>query len=501
MLPDPKRPIHKRIPTKEHCHKVAKAIRESLPREDRDRRAIIYLAGRTPNVRDDTDVEVNERQESNFFYTTGVDAPGYQFIYDLRKDTAYLIVPITPASVILWKGPPDSLEDHLQKFDVDVAIHDTPNDIRSLLDKISPEVMYTLSIATCTSRLPYLMTLIPRSPPQIDVSALSPALSQARLIKTSWEFAHIKHITQISSLAHIALMRQARFGMNEYELQALFEYECTRHGVQGQAYLPIIASGGHAATLHYTDNDDWIQPLADDPAKRAVLARYYMVLVDAGGEERCYGTDITRTWPVSGKFVGMSKDIYETVLAMQKAVLSRLKPGILWSEMQKLAHRVLVHRLLALGILRIPDAKAMMGVTEETLVELGIGKAFYPHGLGHSVGLDVHDVGGHDAGIFFLDAETRPFRRFKQAIPDTLPLQTFQVLTVEPGCYFNKYILQGFLDNPLYAPYFDQDKIAEYAVVGGVRIEDTVGLVDGGYDNFTICPKEVKDIEAVLGTA
>jgi Xaa-Pro dipeptidase len=138
---------------------------------------------------------------------------------------------------------------------------------------------------------------------------LKPAMYESRLLKFPWEIQLIRKVTHLSSHAHITLMREVQFGKNESELQALFEWECARNGAGYQSYLPIVASGKHAATLHYTHNNKWLNR-KDNPDM--------LLLVDAGGEKNCYGTDITRTYPVSGKFSPEAKTIYNIVLKMQQ---------------------------------------------------------------------------------------------------------------------------------------------------------------------------------------
>lgn len=208
---------------------------------------------------------------------------------------------MVPPALVLWKGLPDSLPTLIQKYDVDAAI--LASDLHTLLRRLSPPKIYVLDVANASAIAPFTDLF--------EASSLKPALHASRLIKTAWEIAHIRHITHVSSHAHISLMNTVQFGMLEYELQALFEYECARNGALGQNYLPIIASGRNAATLHYTKNDAELNRA--DPNM--------LLLVDAGGEQDCYGTDITRTYPIGGEFSPEARAIYEIVLKMQKVCL------------------------------------------------------------------------------------------------------------------------------------------------------------------------------------
>ncbi|KAI9323059.1 peptidase M24, structural domain-containing protein [Dichotomocladium elegans] len=465
-----------KFPTRQHCLRVKRLLDVSP-----DERAMIYLRGATVSLRDDTDVELEFRQESNFFYLTGVEEPEFHVMIDLKSKpdegeddhdqlVVYLIPPTVPDAEYVWKGIPDSPDELLKKFDVDKVMTEAEFGLH-LVHHLRPTLIYLLDDKVDHT---WLDTLYGDNASNLKFStnALREAIHEARLIKFPWEIEEIRRATYVSSYAHLALM-QASVKTSERQLAAYFRWVTACYGLDRQAYIPIVASGPRAATLHYTRNS---MPLHQDA----------LVLVDAGAEHRCYGSDVTRTFPVSGKFSpeGLSKAIYNIVLAMQEEVLSRLAPGVEWLEMEKLAIKILCDNLIQLGIL--------VGTREE-LIELGVPYAFYFHSLGHSVGLNVHDVGGRS--IYKIDhkLEYSPFLADR-------PLEANMVITVEPGLYFNDAYLNIWTQSPGYQQYFNMELLDRYRSVGGVRIEDTVVITHTGYENLTIVPKTVEAIEALMAS-
>ncbi|KAG1151785.1 hypothetical protein G6F37_003133 [Rhizopus arrhizus] len=448
-------PISNKIPTRSNYEKIKQILNPT-------KHSVIYHKGGIIHTRDDTDVELDFRQESNFFYLSGVEAAGYHILILTDTDEIYLIPPTVPSEHQLWKGIPDSHDTLIKKYDVNHIL--TEEELPSFLTRLKPSLVYTLP-STDTSLLSSLKTLAN------DRYELVWAVREARLIKNPWEISTLRYAAHISSHAHLSLMSYvARHdALHEAELEARFRWMCAKNGLTRQCYIPIVASGHNAAILHYTDNN---KPLPLDSQA--------LVLVDAGGERQCYGSDITRTFPVCGKFSEEAKDIYNIVLKAQNSVLACLKPGVHWQDMSALAIRILCEGLKNLGILK--------GDLDE-LLKLSLYKAFYFHGLGHSVGIDCHDVGGEGIGI----ASNRKGQPLEQL---NRPLEENMVITVEPGLYFNDVSIQQWTSK--YETYFDFNKINQYRVIGGVRIEDTVLITKEGHENFTIVPKEIKDIEAIM---
>lgn len=270
-----------------------------------------------------------------------------------------------------------------------------------------------------------------------DVHAV---LDEMRLVKDAAEVATMRRAAEISATAHLRAMRAVHPGASEYEIEAELLHEFRRSGAQAPAYTPIVAGGARACVLHYVENS-------------AVLRDGELLLIDAGCELDGYASDITRTFPVNGRFSGPQREVYELVLAAQQAAIAAVKPGNAWIAPHEAAVKVLARGMIDLGLLS--------GTLDEVL-EKEAYKPFYMHRTGHWLGLDVHDVGNYrHAGAW-------------------RPLAPGMVLTVEPGCYMR----QG------------PDIPERYAGIG-VRIEDDVLVTETGCEILTRdAPKTVRDIEA-----
>ncbi len=278
------------------------------------------------------------------------------------------------------------------------------------------------------------------APTQIrDVRSL---IDEMRLIKDASELATMRQAARISGGAHRRAMQATRPGAHEYEIEAELIHEFRRHGSQAPAYGSIVAGGANACVLHYVEND-------------GLLRDGDLLLIDAGCELDGYASDITRTFPVNGRFSGPQKAAYELVLASQAAAIAATRPGAGWNEPHDAATRVLAQGFIDLGLLE----GSLDGVLES-----GSYRQFYMHRTGHWLGLDVHD-----AGEYKLAGEWRPL------VPGN-------VLTVEPGCYIRP-----------------ADGVPEAFWNIGIRIEDDALVTDSGCDILTLdTPKSVADIEALM---
>jgi Xaa-Pro aminopeptidase len=253
----------------------------------------------------------------------------------------------------------------------------------------------------------------------------------------------MRRAAQISAAAHRRAMATARPGQHEYEVEAELAHEFLRHGAQAVAYASIVASGPNACVLHYRDNNRAMQD-GD------------LLLIDAGCEYQGYASDITRTFPVNGRFGGPQKAVYEVVLAAQLACLDAVRPGVEFHDYHKVAERVLAQGFIDIGLCK--------GSLDEVL-ESGAYKQFYMHRAGHWLGMDVHD-----AGLYQVKGASQR-------------LAPGMVLTVEPGAYIRP-----------------ADNVPEPFWNIGVRIEDDVLVTADGLDNLTAdAPKTVADVEAACG--
>ena len=210
-----------------------------------------------------------------------------------------------------------------------------------------------------------------------------------------------------------------------------------------------------------------------------------LCLLDMGAEFRCYASDITCTMPANGKFTDKQKQIYNAVLDAQQTVMKHIKPGVSYVDMHELAYTVICKHLLAIGILR--------GTLEEAMKE-NLGAVFMPHGLGHFMGLDTHDVGGR-TGCAELEKAGYKSLRLRQVLREGM------VLTVEPGIYFNDFAITQALGNKEQAKLIDKEVLKGYSGFGGIRIEDDIVVTSDGMINLTDCPRTVEEIEAVCAGA
>jgi Xaa-Pro aminopeptidase len=280
---------------------------------------------------------------------------------------------------------------------------------------------------------------------------LLPLLDEMRLVKDEEEQATMLRAGVISGQAHARAMRAARPGLHEYALEAELLYEFRRNGAQFPAYTPIVASGPNACVLHYSVNDRLMQDGE-------------LVLIDAGCELDGYASDITRTFPVNGRFSAPQRTLYELVLAAQEAALSEIAPGRPYSAFHEAALRVLTQGMLDLGLI----AKGKYANVDDAIADKA-HVPFYMHGTGHWLGMDVHDVGA--------------YRDVAQPEKPSRPLVAGMALTVEPGIYVRP----------------GEGVPEEYWHIG-IRIEDDVIVTDDGYRLLTgTAPKTVAEIEALVG--
>ncbi|SFD36214.1 aminopeptidase P Metallo peptidase. MEROPS family M24B [Massilia yuzhufengensis] len=282
---------------------------------------------------------------------------------------------------------------------------------------------------------------------------LSGLIDEMRLLKDAGEQTLMARAAAIAAAAHARAMRFTRPGVFEYEIEAELQHEFRRNGAQFPAYTPIVASGANACVLHYSANN---QPCRDGE----------LVLVDAGCEFDGYASDITRTWPVSGRFTEPQRILYELVLQAQEAAFAAIVPGRPYSDMHEAAVKVLAGGMLDLGLL----AKSKYASVEDAIADKA-HLQFYMHGTGHWLGMDVHDVG--------------PYRDLSLPAHPSRALLAGMALTVEPGIYVRP-----------------AEGVPEQFWNIGIRIEDDVLVTEGGCRILSgDAPKAVAEVEALMGEA
>ena len=379
------------------------------------------------------------RQNSYFWYLTGFNEPNAALLLLKTEQAEKAIIFLRPRDPLLetWNGSRLGVERAPQQLNVNEAY--SIEELATVLPKI-------LKNLTALYYVPEIHTwgdkLVAESAVNFsEILDWRPMLSEMRLIKSPNEIRLMQQAGQITALGHIKAMQTTRPNRFEYEIESDILHEFNRHCARFPSYNSIVAGGSNACILHYTEND---RPLNDGD----------LVLIDAGCEFAMYAGDITRTFPVNGKFSQPQREIYELVLKAQKRAIELLIPGNSIKQANDEVIRIKTQGLVDLGILK---------GNVDTLIEQQAYRQFYMHGLGHWLGLDVHDVGSYGQD--------------KQRI-----LEIGMVITVEPGIYIAE----------------DADVPEQYKGIG-VRIEDNLLMTEYGNKILTAAaPKEIADIENLM---
>lgn len=398
------------------------------------------------------DTEYRFRQDSDFLYVTGFNEPDAIAVIAPSKDAPFTLFvrPRDPEKEI-WTGRRAGVEGAREKYGADEAFSVEEFD-EKLVDYLSGarNLYYRLGNGKPDLDRKLIdqmarMRMMGRKGVQPPRAVIDPGsiLHEMRLFKSEDEVALMQRSADIAAEAHREAMRAARPGMMEYEIEAVLEYTFRRRGALGPAYGSIVGAGANATILHYTSND-------------AQMRDGDLLLIDAGAEYEGYASDITRTFPVNGKFTKAQRAVYELVLDCQQQCIEMAAPGVTMEEMHQRSVEILTEGLVRIGLLK-GDVKQ--------LIEDESYKKFYMHRLGHYLGLDVHD-----AGLYHKDGEPRP-------------VEAGMVMTVEPGIY----IAEDAEDVP-----------AEYRGIG-IRIEDDVLVTSDGHRVLTAeAPKQIEEIEELM---
>ena len=427
-----------------------KQRRKSLMRGMK-KNAIALLAS-APAVARNRDVEYPYRQDSDFHYLTGFDEPEAVAVFAPGREQGEFILFCRPydESKAIWTGRHAGLEGAKAQFGADEAfpIEDFAATLPTLLDG-KRAVNYPIGLHQELDRqvMAAVNTLRGKtrtgSKPPEEFIALDRLVHELRLVKSDGEIALMRKAVEVSIHAHQRAMAACRPGLYEYQIEAELSHECMRQGLRYAAYPSIVAGGHHACVLHYTENAD-------------LLRDGDLLLIDAGAEFGNYAADITRTFPVNGRYSEPQRLLYELVLDAQLAAIAKVRPGKRWIEPHDAAVRVLVKGLVKLGLLQGRVNK---------LIKDEAYKPFFMHRTGHWIGMDVHDVGDYK-----VDDEWRK-------------LEPGMVLTVEPGLYVSPACLE----------------VDEKWRGIGIRIEDDVLVTQKGCEVLSAAsPKTVAEIEAFM---
>jgi Xaa-Pro aminopeptidase len=430
----------------------------SLPNEFKQRRkrlaqlmkkgSVAIIAGAAATRRN-RDVEHPFRQDSDFFYLTGFNEPdSFVLLAPGRKQGEYVVFCREhDEKLAIWVGRNAGLDGARDTYGADEAfpIAELPKLLPGILENrqrvyfaIGHDAELDRTLLAAVNDIRARGRTGVRAP--FEFVALDHLIHEMRLFKTAAELGHMRRAADVSVAAHQRAMRACQPGKFEYEIEAELVHEFTRHGLRAQAYPAIVAGGSNACVLHYTENGD---PLRDGD----------LLLIDAGAECENYAADITRTFPVNGRFSEAQRQLYELVLEAQLAAIAEVRPGKHWNAPHDTAVKVLTKGLVKLGLL---EGRVNKLIKDEAY------KRFYMHRTGHWLGMDVHDVGDYRS-----DDDWRPF-------------EPGMVLTVEPG---------------LYVPEDCAEVDPKWRGIG-IRIEDDVLVTKDGREILTAkAPKTVREIE------
>ncbi len=400
------------------------------------------------------DVDYPFRQDSDFYYLTGFNEPDALavFIPGREQGEYILFCREFDEKKALWEGAHSGLEGATKHYAADDSFPiDDVDDILSGMLENKVKVFYPMGRDIRSHR--DLIGLITRIRMQsrlgvvapAELASIEPILHEMRLFKSPAELKLMRHAAEISAQAHVKAMQFCRAERFEYQIEADIVHHFMQSGLRAVAYPSIVACGKNACTLHYTENKDQ-------------LKNGDLLLIDAGAECNHYAADITRTFPVSGKFTEPQAQLYQLVLDAQLAAIEQIKPGIPWNAAHEVSVEVITKGLVKLGLLKGNVKK---------LIKAEKYKQFYMHRIGHWLGMDVHDVGDYK-----INQEWRK-------------LQAGMVLTIEPG---------------LYIPENCKTVDKQWRGIG-IRIEDDILVTKEGHEVLTNgVPKTIVDIEAVMNS-
>jgi len=401
------------------------------------------------------DTEFKFHQDPDFFYLTGFPEPDAIAVIapSNKKNPFTLFVRPRDPEMETWYGRREGVDGAVKNYGADKAfsIEKFESEMAKIVNgheklyyrfgvdaKLDQTILQYLS----AQRVRRLKTAYPPHT-IVDPTVL---VHEMRLHKTEDEIVVMQKAADIAVDAHVLAMQSVKPGMNESNIEAIIEHHFRMNGAAGVSYNSIVGGGANATILHYVENN---HDLKDGD----------LLLVDAGAHYKGYASDITRTYPVGGRFTKAQREVYDTVLEVEIACLDATRKGNTVKQRHELSIELLTEGMKKLGLLK--------GKTKDLIKQKKFMK-YYMHGVGHYLGLDVHD-----AGRYFTDHKAKNSRSFEAGM----------VLTVEPG---------------LYIPTDDKDAPAKYRGIG-VRIEDDVLVTEDGNVNLTQkCPKQAEEIEELM---
>ena len=443
----------------EHRERLLKRMR------DGGAKGAILLFGFPEISRPLTDFETHFRQESYIYWLCGADEPDCAVYVDIQSGKTTLFYPDIPEEYAVWQGELPTIEGVKAKFGVDEVIL-LPK-LPEFLNEKKPEVLHTLEPLVRKE-------LIQGVDIPMDFKVAFEAMNEERQIKSEAEIKLIQYACDVNCEAFADVLKTLKTCKYDMDVVGVLQKRCCSAFCYYHAFSPIVSPGKAAATLHLSPA---CRPIKDGD----------LVLIDAGCEYLCYAADNTRTFPANGKFSDDQRAVYQAVLDTQKAVIAAAKPGVPWPDMARLSAKVMAEGLLKAGLFQ--------NGTPEEIVNSGAMAVFYPHGLGHGMGLDCHEVGGWEPG------HQRPDENHVRCLRMGRTLEPGIVVTVEPGCYFIPILYEKAFKNPDIAKYINKDVCLRFReTVGGIRIEDDILITKDGNRNLSHIPKEIDEIEKIMAS-
>lgn len=439
-------------------------------------KAVVILQGGSEIPLYNSDITYVFRQEPYFMWSFGVLEPDCYGAVDVETGKSILFVPKLPEEYAIWMGSLMTFCDYQSKYKVDQVCY--KDDIASELAKMDTNLILTLNGINSDSNLPTQeATFDGIEKFKVDNKILFPIIANLRVFKTDMELEVLKYVVEVSADAHINVMKTIKPGLMEYQCESTFLHHCySVGGCRHAAYTCICASGPNSSVLHYGH--------AAAPNNK-LIRDGELCLMDMGASYFGYTGDITCTIPANGKFTSDQKLIYEAVLKANKAVQAFAKPGTKWTCLHQLAVRTILNDLKEGGLLKGDLAD---------IIKANLGAIFMPHGLGHLMGLEVHDVGG-----YLPDQPPRPKTPGMNKLRFARILEKGMVITIEPGCYFIDVLLDKALADSTQSAFIVPEVLERFRGFGGVRIEDDIVITEDGMVNLSgKVPRSVEDIEKIM---
>lgn len=419
--------------------KEYKSRRDTLAKK-LSKKSVAVLFSAEPKIRSN-DTEYPYRQNSNFYYLSGFkeDSSVIVFVKTKKSVRTILFVHAKDKAKELWTGKRLGVKKAKKRFLVDevYAVNEFEDKLKEFLED-KKALYYDFNLDDSRAKI-----LIKHSKKAFALKNIALIVNEMRLIKSKSEIKLIKKAVNITKKAHHEAMKYNKKNSYEYNLQATIEYVFKSNGAYSDAYTSVVACGDSANTLHYINND---KPLVEGE----------LILIDAGCEYDYYASDITRTIPVSGKFTKPQKELYNMVLNVQKKIIKMIKPHAKRGKLHKKSEELLTKGMIKLGILKGNYKK---------LMKKNAHKKYYPHGIGHWMGIDVHDEA-----------------LYKYHNGKEVSFEKGMVLTIEPA---------------IYCPKDDTSIPKKYRGIG-IRIEDDILVTSNGYENLSKkIVKSIKEVEAI----